>query len=156
MGIRHIGQENAKLIARHLQTKEKFIKIDKDYDFNSFLNIDGIGDIQILSIRKYFSLNENLKVLKELAKNLNIENEVVNKTGKLRNFTFLITGKLQNMSRAEAKSIIEKNSGKILSSVSKKLNYLIVGEKPTLKKVNQAKEIKIKIINQIEFNKLIN
>ena len=76
--------------------------------------------------------------------------------GKLRNFTFLITGKLQNMSRAEAKSIIEKNSGKILSSVSKKLNYLIVGEKPTLKKVNQAKEIKIKIINQIEFNKLIN
>ena len=156
LGIRHIGQENAKLIARHLQTKEKFIKIDKDYDFNSFLNIDGIGDIQILSIRKYFSLNENLKVLKELAKNLNIENEVVNKTGKLRNFTFLITGKLQNMSRAEAKSIIEKNSGKILSSVSKKLNYLIVGEKPTLKKVNQAKEIKIKIINQIEFNKLIN
>jgi len=94
--------------------------------------------------------------LKELAKNLNIENEVINKTGKLRNFTFLITGKLQNMSRAEAKSIIEKNSGKILSSVSKKLNYLIVGEKPTLKKVNQAKEIKIKIINQIEFNKLIN
>ena len=156
LGIRHVGQENAKLIARHLQTKEKFIKIDKDYDFNSFLNIDGIGDIQILSIRKYFSLNENLKVLKELAKNLNIENEVVNKTGKLRNFTFLITGKLQNMSRAEAKSIIEKNSGKILSSVSKKLNYLIVGEKPTLKKVNQAKEIKIKIINQIEFNKLIN
>ena len=156
LGIRHIGQENAKLIASHLQTKEKFIKIDKDYDFNSFLNIDGIGDIQILSIRKYFSLNENLKVLKELAKNLNIENEVVNKTGKLRNFTFLITGKLQNMSRAEAKSIIEKNSGKILSSVSKKLNYLIVGEKPTLKKVNQAKEIKIKIINQIEFNKLIN
>ena len=68
LGIRHIGQENAKLIARHLQTKEKFIKIDKDYDFNSFLNIDGIGDIQILSIRKYFSLNENLKVLKELAK----------------------------------------------------------------------------------------
>ena len=156
LGIRHIGQENAKLIARHLQTKEKFIKIDKDYDFNSFLNIDGIGDIQILSIRKYFSLNENLKVLKELAKNLNIENEVINKTGKLRNFTFLITGKLQNMSRAEAKSIIEKNSGKILSSVSKKLNYLIVGEKPTLKKVNQAKEIKIKIINQVEFNKLIN
>ena len=156
LGIRHIGQENAKLIASHLQTKEKFIKIDKDYDFNSFLNIDGIGDIQILSIRKYFSLNENLKVLKELAKNLNIENEVINKTGKLRNFTFLITGKLQNMSRAEAKSIIEKNSGKILSSVSKKLNYLIVGEKPTLKKVNQAKEIKIKIINQIEFNKLIN
>ena len=53
----------------------------------------------------------------------------------------MITGKLENMSRAEAKTIIEKNSGKILSSVSKKLDYLIVGEKPTSKKVNQASEV---------------
>ena len=59
------------------------------------------------------------------------------------------------MSRAEVKSIIEKNSGKILSSVSKKLDYLIVGEKPTTKKVNQAKELGIKIIDQVEFSKIL-
>ena len=60
------------------------------------------------------------------------------------------------MSRAEVKSIIEKNSGKILSSVNKKLNFLIAGEKPTTKKVNQAKELGIKIIDQNTLIKLLN
>ena len=67
----------------------------------------------------------------------------------------MITGKLINMSRAEIKSIIEKNSGKILSSVNKKLDFLIIGEKPTTKKVNQANDLGIKIINQKELNKLL-
>ena len=156
LGIRHIGQENAKLIAKHLQNKENFINIDKNYDFDSFINIDGIGEIQISSIKKFFSIKENLKVVLDLSNYLNIENETSNNLGKLKNFSFMITGKLENMSRAEAKSIIEKNSGKILSSVNKKLNYLIVGEKPTIKKVNQAKEIGIRIINQNELIKLLN
>ena len=156
LGIRHIGQENAKLIAKNLQKKENFIKIDKNYDFDSFINIDGIGEIQIHSIRKFFSINENLKVLKDLANFLNIKNEVINNSGKLKNLSFMITGKLENMSRAEVKTIIEKNSGKILSSVNKNLNFLIVGDKPTTKKVNQAKDLNIKIINQYGFNKLLN
>ena len=54
------------------------------------------------------------------------------------------------------KSVIEKNAGKILSSVNKKLDFLIVGEKPTAKKVNQAKDLNIKIINQEELLKLLN
>ena len=68
----------------------------------------------------------------------------------------MITGKLENMSRAEAKSIIEKNSGRIVSSVNKKLNFLIVGDKPTTKKVNQATEIGIKIITKNDLIKLLN
>ena len=68
----------------------------------------------------------------------------------------MITGKLNGISRAEVKTIIEKNSGKILSSVNKKLNYLIVGDKPTIKKVTQAKELGIKIIDQNELMKLLN
>ena len=156
LGIRHIGQENAKLIAKHLQTKENFFKIDKKYDFQTFINIDGIGEIQISSLRNFFLLKENIKVVRELSNYLNIENETVNNSGKLKNFSFLITGKLENMSRAEVKAIIEKNAGKILSSVNKKLDYLIVGEKPTTKKVNQAKELGIKIINNSELIKLLN
>ena len=156
LGIRHIGQENAKLIAKHLQKKEKFIQIDKNFDFNSFLNIDGIGEIQILSLKKFFSNKENLNVVKNLSNYLNIENETLNETGKLRNLSFMITGKLKDMSRAEVKTIIEKNSGKILSSVGKKLTYLIIGENPTTKKVNQAKELGINIINQKELFKLLN
>ena len=155
LGIRHIGQENAKLIAKHLQKKENFLNIDKQYEFDSFANIDGIGEIQISSIKKFFSLNENLKVIKELSKFLYIENEIINNSGKFKNLSFMITGKLINMSRAEVKSIIEKNSGKILSSVNKKLDFLIIGEKPTTKKVNQANDLGIKIINQKELNKLL-
>ena len=59
------------------------------------------------------------------------------------------------ISRSEAKSLIENNSGKILSNVNKKLDFLIVGEKPTIKKVNQAKELKIKILNQEEFKSML-
>ncbi len=156
LGIRHIGQENAKLIAKHLQKKEKFLNIDKNFNFIQFSNIDGIGDIQISSIKKFFSIKENLRVVKELSSYLNIENETVINKGKLNNLSFMITGKLENMSRAEVKSIIEINSGKILSSVSKKLDYLIVGEKPTTKKLNQAKDLGIKILNQDQLNKLLN
>ncbi len=156
LGIRHIGQENAKLIAKHLQKKENFTKIDKNYDFETFINIDGIGEIQVSSIKKFFSIKENLLVVKELSNYLTIENEIKNDSGKLRNYSFMITGKLDRMSRAEAKSIIEKKSGKILSAVSKKLNYLIVGDKPTTKKIKLAKELGVKVIDQNQLIKLLN
>ena len=155
LGIRHIGQENAKLIAKHLKKKENFLNIKKNYDFNSFLNIDGIGEIQISSIKNFFSIKENQKVVKELSSYLKIANEIIDNKGILKDLSFMITGKLENMSRAEVKSIIEKNSGKILSSVNKKLDYLVVGEKPTLKKVNQAKDLGVKIIDKIELKKLL-
>ena len=60
--------------------------------------------------------------------------------GLLYNKTFLVTGKLNGISRGELKSLIEENSGKIVSSVSKKLNYLIIGDKPTKKKIDNAKK----------------
>ena len=68
----------------------------------------------------------------------------------------MLTGKLDGISRAEAKSLIENNSGKIINNVNKKLNYLIIGEKPTVKKINSAKDLKIKIIDQIEWLKMLN
>jgi len=68
----------------------------------------------------------------------------------------MLTGKLDGISRAEAKSLIEENSGTTVSSVSKKLNYLIVGEKPTKRKIEMAKDLQIKIINQSEFLKILN
>ena len=68
----------------------------------------------------------------------------------------MFTGKLKNISRAEAKSLTEKNAGKILSNVTKKLNYLVIGEKPTTKKIKEAKELKVKVIIQSEWQKLLN
>ena len=68
----------------------------------------------------------------------------------------MFTGKLEGMSRAEAKSIIEENSGKIASNVNTKLDYLIIGEKPTAKKINTAKELNIQVITQKEWLKMLN
>ena len=67
----------------------------------------------------------------------------------------MLTGKLTGISRAEAKSLIEKNSGKIISNVNKKLNYLITGEKSTIKKINTAKKLNIKIIDQKEWLQML-
>ena len=74
----------------------------------------------------------------------------------MKNKTFMFTGKLDGISRAEAKSLIEKNSGTTLSSISNNLNYLVIGDKPTKRKVDQAKKIGIKIIYQDQLIKLLN
>ena len=68
----------------------------------------------------------------------------------------MVTGKLNGISRAEIKSLIEENSGTSVSTVTKKLNYLIIGDKPTKKKIDKAKELQITILNQNEFLKILN
>ena len=157
LGIRHIGLENAKLISKNLKSPSKFMSLSKSENLNELLNIDGIGSTQINSLKNFFSYETNLKVLNELNKILSIKNAtIIKKDGLLNNQTFLITGKLEGISRAEAKSLIEQNSGSIISNVSKKLNYLIVGEKPTKKKIDTAKELKVKILEQKEFLKMLN
>ena len=88
---------------------------------------------------------------------MNIKNSIIQKKdGLLKDKSFLVTGKLNNISRAEVKSLIEENSGTTVSSVSKSLNYLITGENPTKRKIESAKLLKIKIINQEEFLKMLN
>ena len=67
----------------------------------------------------------------------------------------MITGKLEGISRAEIKSLIEKNSGTTLSNISKNLNYLVVGNKPTKRKVDDAISLGIKIISQDDLKKLL-
>ena len=136
LGIRHIGQENAKLMARHLKTSMNFFKLSKNDNIENLANIDGIGETQIGSIKKFFLKKININVLEELNKILIISSTTsIDKNGLLKNKTFMLTGKLDGISRGEAKSLIEKNSGKIVSNVNKKLDYLIIGKKPTPKKL---------------------
>ncbi len=157
LGIRHIGQENAKLLARHLKSLDNFIKLSISKKFNDLSNIDGIGETQIKSVRIFFFNQTNVKVLYELKKKLTVTNAShVNENGPLKNKTFMLTGKLEGISRAEAKFLIEKNSGKIISNVNKKLDFLIIGEKPTIKKISIAKELNVNVINQDEWIKMLN
>ena len=156
IGIRHIGMENAKLISDNVKNVSSFIEIIKNNDFDKFLNIDGIGETQINSLKNFFSNHSNVMEIVKLKNILNIEKQTLNEKGKLKNKNFMFTGKLNGLSRAEAKSLIEKNSGTILSSISKNLDYLIIGEKPTKRKIDKAKNLKIKVISQDQFVKLLN
>ena len=152
LGIRHIGLENAKLLSKNLKSFKNFLSLSKSDNFDELINIDGIGETQISSVKNFLKNNTNIKVLKELEKTLNVKDaKILKSTGILSNKTFMLTGKLDGISRAEAKFIIEENSGSIISNVSKKLDYLIIGEKPTKRKVETANELKIKIISQKEW-----
>ena len=157
LGIRHIGLENAKLISKYFRSFSRFKDLSINNDFNELLNIDGIGETQVNSIKIFFTNKKNIIVLNTLEKILDIKNtKVENKKGILKDQTFLVTGKLIGVSRAEIKSLIEENSGTTVSSVSKKLNYLIIGEKPTKRKIESAKELKIKILDQNQFLNMLN
>ena len=156
LGIRHIGLENAKILAKYFKTSQNFIDLSKNKNFDELLDIDGIGETQIKSLKNFFSNKDNLNVLTSLQKVLNVRDAAkIENNGFLKEKTFMITGKLNGISRAELKSLIEQNSGIIISSVSKKLNYLVVGEKPTKRKIDTANELNIKVIDQNELFKML-
>ncbi len=157
LGIRHIGLENAKILSKYFKSFSKFISFSNEVILDDILNIDGIGETQLKSIKKFFDNKVNLNILKQLQKILVVNDTVTkDKNGLLNEKTFMVTGKLNGISRAEVKSLIEENSGTSVSTVTKKLNYLIIGEKPTKKKLDKAKELKISIIDQSQFLKMLN
>ena len=155
LGIRHIGQENAKLISEFLKDFSNFIQLKDKRKIEELSNIDGIGETQINSLKNFFENKTNIMVTMSLGRILTFEKNVIKKNkGVFSNKILMFTGKLSNISRAEAKSIVENNGGKIVSNVSKKLNYLVIGEKPTSRKIKMANDLKIKILNQIDFEKI--
>ena len=157
LGIRHIGIENAKILSKYFKSFSKFTSFSKDKIQDEILDIDGIGETQLKSVKNFFENKVNLNILNELQKILYVKDVTTkDKKGILKEKTFMVTGKLNGISRAEIKSLIEENSGSSVSTVTKKLDYLIIGDKPTKKKIDKAKELKITILNQNEFLKMLN
>ena len=148
IGIRHIGQENAKILANFLKVHRIFLnyfhqKKRKDI-LKNLEDLDGIGETQIRSIEDFFSNKKNSEIIQSLMSFLNIKNYQKNlKTGKLSNKNIMFTGGFQKMSRSEAKALAEENGAKILGTVSRKLDYLVIGNsKPTKKKLPRLKNLK--------------
>ena len=122
------------------------------------IDLDGIGETQSLSLESFFSNKTNTRISEELIQKLNIKNyNIQNINGKFSNKKLMFTGAFKNMSRSEAKAIVENNGGKVLGTISKKLDFLVVGDsKPTKRKIDQAKELNIKILQENEWNKILN
>ena len=161
IGIRHIGQENAKTLAKYFVNIKKFEELcDKEKRkkiLNHLLELDGIGKTQINSLETYFSNSNNLKTIYNLIKKLDVVSFKTSKSGIFYGKTIMFTGGLSRMSRAEAKALVEKEGGKILGTPSKKLDYLVVGDvKPTPKKVDRAKQLSIKILDENSWYSLLN
>ena len=137
---------------------EKLFKINvRKKILVNLVELDGIGETQIESIENFFLNETNTKIVRELINKLKIKNYLTKSIdGKFSNKKLMFTGGFKNMSRSEAKVIAENNGGKVLGSISKKLDFLIVGDnKPTKKKVDHAKQLKVKIILEKEWNKIL-
>ena len=162
IGIRHIGQENAKILSGFFISIEKFSELFNQKKVKEVLNnlkdLDGIGETQIKSIQIFFSNLKNVEVVKSLINVLEIKNyQNKNKKGKFSNKNIMFTGGFEKISRSEAKVLTEDNGGKVLGTISKKLDILVVGNsKPTKKKIDKAKELNVEIINEKNWYKILN
>jgi len=153
IGIRHIGQENAKILASYFKSITKFKKLfDQSLikaELSNLIDIDGIGETQIKALESFFSNKKNIKVINDLIDCLQISNFENITSGIFTNKTLMFTGGFSKMSRSEAKTLAESQGGKVLGSISKKLNYLVVGDsKPTNNKVQKAKDLQVEIISE--------
>ncbi len=162
IGIRHIGQENAKILASFFGSIKEFSKLfeqkNREILLANLIELDGIGETQRESIDSFFRNKTNIRITKDLINKLSIKNYSIQKIGgKFSNKKLMFTGGFQNMSRSEAKTIAENNGGKVLGSISKKLDFLVVGNtKPTKKKIEKAKQLNVKIILEKEWDKILN
>ena len=164
LGIRHIGEENSKVLAQHFLSVKKFINISKNLNQNKrkyldeLQSIDGIGNSQIESLKKFFSNNQNLKIVSKLIDIFNIKNyKYLRKETPISGKLIMFTGGFVNKSRSELKSLAESMGAKIVSSISKRTDFLVTGsQKPIIKKVNDAKNLNIKILTEDDWNKVIN
>lgn len=154
LGIRYVGETMAKTLAHsvnHLLELGNFTESD-------LLKLEDVGPKVAASVVQFFSNRDNIDMinqLEQLGVQLKNENKDHHTDGNLQNNTFLFTGTLTKLKRTEAEELVEQNGGSILSGVSSKLNYLVVGEDAG-SKLEKAKKISsIKIISEDEFLKMV-
>lgn len=151
LGIRHVGEKTAQSIAKHCSTIDCFITLDYD----NLLSISEIGSETAKAVDLFLrSKDEVSEINKIISLGVNIASEQKIKGGALKDLTFVITGTLPNLTRDEAKNLIEKHGGKVVGSVSKKTNYLLCGEDAG-SKLQKAKDLGVRIILEEEFLNLI-
>lgn len=153
LGIRYVGETTAKTLSKN---------VDSIFDLAHFSleqlqQLKDIGSKVAESVFDFFHNEDNIKMLGQLAdKGLNMKGDKTEPTtGKLSGFTFLFTGTLPTLKRSEAEKLAEENGGKLLSSVSANLSYLVAGESAG-SKLEKARKIKsVKVINEDDFLKLL-
>ena len=153
MGIRYVGESASKTLVNQIKSIDELKKLDVEY----LSSIDEIGDKTANSIVDFFKNDLNLDLVNRLiSSGLNFtQADLVNSSHSLSNLIFVISGVFENHSREELKSLIEKNGGKISSSISSKTNYLLAGKNIGPSKFNKANELGVPVINEVSLIDLI-
>ncbi len=152
LGIANVGKRTAEILASHFKTLDALMNASVE----DLTQVEGIGPITAKSIFDFFASPENKKVIEKLKNaGVNMKNVLEEKKeGPLENKVFVFTGTLESFTRSEAEHLVESLGGTSTNSVSKKVDYLVVGKDPG-SKLDKAKALGIKIINEEEFKKLI-
>jgi DNA ligase (NAD+) len=154
LGIRYVGETTAKVLAHQVN---HLIDL-KNYSMEDLQNLEDIGPKVAGSIHLFFQNKENIRMLQQI-ETLGVQLKNPKKDhatgGNLQGLSFLFTGTLPTLKRGDAEEMVEQNGGTILSGVSSKLNYLVVGEDAG-SKLEKAKKINsVKIISEAEFLKML-
>lgn len=154
LGIRHVGQHLAEILAEHFGSIDKLATASLE----ELRSIEEVGPVVAESIKNYFSTKENLQLLEDL-KNVGVRMEEERDTSSVESLllqgkTFVVTGTLHNFTRDEIEKKIKSLGGKVSSSVSKKTDFVLVGESPG-SKLEKAKQLGVKTITEEEFLKMI-
>lgn len=152
LGIRYVGETTAKALAQHTSHLMKL----SEYRKEELLKIEDVGVKVAESIYQFFHNTDNINMLKELDElGLTLESQKeAAREGSLEGKTFLFTGTLQRMKRSEAEEMVEKQGGKLVSGVSSKLNFLVVGEDAGSKLEKARKIPQIHILDEEAFIKI--
>ncbi len=152
LGIRHVGSVTAATLARHFGSLDNLLAaIDAKPESDWLAEIEDIGAIIAQSIYLYFTNPENRRVIEGLASHgLDMTAPQTSSQGGLSGITFLFTGTLPTLKRQEAEALVKERGGKILSGVSKNLQFLVVGDNPGTK-LNKAQKLNVPIMSEAEF-----
>ena len=150
LGIRHVGKYASQILARRYASIDELAEASEE----ELKQIYGLGHKSAEAIVTFFATGENITILKKL-KDIGIKTKTEKKQDlQLQDKKFVFTGGLTTLSRPEASDLIKQKGGIVASSISKDIDYIIVGDKPG-SKLKKAKKFNLKIINEEEFKKLV-
>ena len=153
LGIPNVGKQSAKDLANHFNSIKR-LKEASNWDLTQ---IEGIGENVATNITQWFCNPLNLEIIENLKNhgvNMEKDSNIFIKESILKDKSIVLTGKLETMTRDEAIETIEKHGGKVSASLSNKTDYLLLGSSAG-SKLNKAKSLGTKILNENEFEKLI-
>ena len=153
LGIRFVGEVTAKKLAKYYKTIDAL----KNADFEQLVSLDDVGSTIAESVVDYFANEENIALIERLkSRGIRFEIEETFVSKRFENLTFVISGTFSGYSREELKKTIENNSGRVVGSISSKVDYLVCGENMGPQKKKKAESLNVKMISESEFEELLN